>query len=28
MYDEVSVIACGMQEDIKREIIVAYAMQQ
>jgi hypothetical protein len=28
MYDEVNVIACGMREDITREIIVAYAMQQ
>jgi hypothetical protein len=28
MYDEVNVIACGMREDIKREIIVACAMQQ
>jgi hypothetical protein len=28
MYDEVNVIACCMREDIKREIIVACAMQQ
>jgi hypothetical protein len=28
MYDEVNVIACGMREDIQREIIVACAMQQ
>jgi len=28
MYDEVNVIAYGMWEDIKREIIVACAMQQ
>ena len=28
MYDEVNVIAYGMREDIKREIIFACAMQQ
>jgi len=28
MYDEVNVIAYGIREDIRREIIVACAMQQ
>ena len=28
MYDEVNVIACGMQEDVKCEILVACAMHQ